>query len=64
MIGIIVNIVLVLLIALWAFLILRSVFKRWKKVKSDKAISAGCYGCSAFKNGMCAHHCAESEAKK
>lgn len=59
MLKIIVNIVLVVLIALWAFAILRSMWRQWKKIRSGDASSAGCYSCSAFKNGMCNHSCGE-----
>lgn len=64
MLKIIVDIVLVALIALWAFVILRSMWKQWKKIKSGDASAAGCYTCSAFKNGMCNHSCGEFEVKK
>lgn len=57
MLKILVNIFLVLLIAVWAFAILRSMWKQWKKIKSGDASAAGCYSCSAFKNGMCNHSC-------
>ncbi len=70
MLGIIVTAVCVVLIALWAFVILRSLFRQWRKVRSGEAASAGCYSCSAFKNGMCNHSCGKTfenkkmEAKK
>lgn len=64
MLKIIVNIVLVVLIALWAFAILRSMWKQWKKIRSGDVSAAGCYSCSAFKEGMCNHSCGELKVKK
>lgn len=60
MLGIVVTAVCVILIALWAFLILRSLFRQWRKIRTGEASSAGCYSCSAFKNGMCSHSCGKS----
>ncbi len=64
MTGIIVTAVCVLLIALWAFVILRSLFRQWRKVRSGEASSAGCYSCSSFKNGMCGGKCRGKKEEK
>ena len=64
MLGIVVSAVCVILIALWAFVILRSLFRQWRKIRSGEAASAGCYSCSAFKNGMCNHSCGKSGKSK